>query len=278
MTPPWWTSLDDVRSAHSFFEVSGLVLFAFLVVFEFLEHLKTKREHLFQILGIISFALAILSEILAYPYSQRNDELSGNEIRLLGKISNQARLDAAAAVGSAKDAATVSDAARAKADKAVTTAGNAEALARGARIEADSFEKDIVSAKKQATEAEAHLAEALRRAENAESHAAQVANKVADRTLSPLQQANIPNRLRQFGARRIDVIIIGDTAEIGKITGLIDSAMQQAGWTVHVVGKAVSGPNVSGVLVGTHIGSGQGVADAADALISALLSEGIASF
>jgi hypothetical protein len=73
------------------------------------------------------------------------------------------------------------------------------------------------------------------------------------------------------------VIIIGDTGEIGVITELIDLSIRQAGWTVNLIGKAISGPNVSGVLVGTHVGSGQDVMNAAEALISALQSEGIVS-
>jgi hypothetical protein len=91
-----------------------------------------------------------------------------------------------------------------------------------------------------------------------------------------LQQSNIASQLRRFGARRVDVIIIGDAQEIANITELIAAAIEQAGWTVNFVGKAISGPNVSGVLVGTHIGSDQKVIEAANGLISTLQSAGIA--
>ena len=97
------------------------------------------------------------------------------------------------------------------------------------------------------------------------------------RTLSVFQQANIATRLRSFGTRRVDVIIIGDAREIADIAGAIIAAFEQAGWAVKYLGKAISGPNVTGVLVGTHAGSDSAVNQAADALISALQSEEIVS-
>lgn len=97
MTPPWWRSPDDVRTVHSFFEIGALALFAALVIFEILEHLKIKGETAFKILALVSFGLAVLFEICAYPYSKRNDELSGNEIRRLSTAAESARTQAAKA-------------------------------------------------------------------------------------------------------------------------------------------------------------------------------------
>jgi hypothetical protein len=77
---PGWENLETAKSIHSFFEIAALVLFAVLVLFEVLAHRKTKKENLFKILALISFAGAIGAEVVAYPYSRRMDELSSAEI------------------------------------------------------------------------------------------------------------------------------------------------------------------------------------------------------
>ena len=80
-----WNSLETSRNIHSVLEIGGLLLFAALVLFEVLAHRRTKREHLFKILALISFALAIACEIVAYPYSRRIDTLSDMEKESLRK-------------------------------------------------------------------------------------------------------------------------------------------------------------------------------------------------
>jgi hypothetical protein len=79
---PFWDSLDSVRRIHSDLEGFALVFFALLVVSETLVHLSEdkKREKLFDTLGIIFFAVAVLAEISAYPYGKRDDTLSGQVI------------------------------------------------------------------------------------------------------------------------------------------------------------------------------------------------------
>lgn len=148
---------------------------------------------------------------------------------------------------------------------AVAKVADAQQASAEASAKAEGFRLDIAKANESAKQAEARAAEA-----NLE-----LARFKAPRFLSPVQQARIASRLRPLGPRRIDVIIVGDAQEIAGITGLIDAAIQQSGWTVNLVGKAISGPNVSGVLIGTHLNSEQGVIVAADGLISALQSEGI---
>ena len=256
------------------------MFFALLVLFDVLAHVyedRQRRAKFCERIGLWCFGVAVLAEIVAYPYGQRNDTMSGNEIVSLSNLAGNADKKARQALIDASRATSDSGKALNASGQANTAASSALNLARGARQEAASFAKDIVSAKNQAAEAESHLAEALRRAQDAEIASARVADRVADRTLTPAQQSRIAVRLRQFGARRIDVIIIGDTGEIGNITALIDSAIQQAGWAVHLVGKAISGLNISGVFVGTHIGSDPSIESAASGLVSALQSEGIAS-
>lgn len=74
-----WNTLDSVRGVHSFLEGWALVFFGLLVLFDVLAHFaeenKTRARSL-ERTGLVCFAVAVLSEALAYPYSRRNDALS----------------------------------------------------------------------------------------------------------------------------------------------------------------------------------------------------------
>jgi hypothetical protein len=164
--------------------------------------------------------------------------------------------------GSANERAAAANERAANAQESLALA---EQHAAEANAKAEGFRLDIATANESSKQAEARALEA-----NLE-----LARFKAPRTLSQSQQANIAGRLRPFGPKRLDVIIIGDAKEIVDITGSIVAAIQQAGWNVNVVGKAISGPNVSGVLVGTHLGSDGNIIAASEVLISALQLEGI---
>jgi chromosome segregation ATPase len=125
-----------------------------------------------------------------------------------------------------------------RAGKAQASLALAEQHAAEANTKAEGFRLDIAKANESAKDAEARAAEA-----NLE-----LARFRAPRMLSRSQQANVASRLRPFGAKHVDVIVIGDAREIANLTENIAMALQQAGWNVKVVGKAISGPNVSGVL------------------------------
>lgn len=144
-----------------------------------------------------------------------------------------------------------------------------------------SLAKDAADAKAAQGRVETELAkqkESTASAEKAASDAALALEKFkAPRILSRLQQAKIAVHLRPFGSQRVDLIVIGDAPEIVGIAQSIVDALAQAGWTINFAAKAVSGPNVSGVLVGTHLGSDEPVNNAANALISALQAEEIIS-
>jgi hypothetical protein len=92
MPLPGWNSPISVRSIHAFLEVSALLCFAALVVFDVVAHFETKRKRLFERIALIFFALAVLAEIVAYPYSKRNDEFSTGEIARLNKVAEAERL------------------------------------------------------------------------------------------------------------------------------------------------------------------------------------------
>jgi hypothetical protein len=77
---PDWNSLESVRNAHNVLEAGALIFFAALVVLDVLANIyedsQQARAKLFVRIGLCCFAVAVLAEILAYPYSRRNDLLS----------------------------------------------------------------------------------------------------------------------------------------------------------------------------------------------------------
>lgn len=75
---PDWNSLESVRRVHSDLAGAALAFFAPLVLFDVLAHFSDDkgRERLFEKLGLCFFAVAVVAEIVAYPFGQRNDTLS----------------------------------------------------------------------------------------------------------------------------------------------------------------------------------------------------------
>lgn len=108
---PNWNSLESVRRAHTDLEGTALVFFALLVIAETLAHLteSKRREVLFDKIGITFFAIAVMSEIVAFPYGQRNDTLAE---RVIGSLDVKARN----AYETAARAKSTADGAQEKAD------------------------------------------------------------------------------------------------------------------------------------------------------------------
>lgn len=244
---PDWNSLQSVRRAHSDLEGTALVFFALLVVFEALAHLteNKKREKLFDRIGIVFFAVAVLAEIAAYPYGQRNDELSqavigslDSQVKEAKKDASEAVDDSKKAVGQATDALTKSGnaekslgkaeneakGAQAASSNAVNEAAKALNLATGARTEADTFGSDIKSAKQQATTAEQHLADALREAAQAQAE--------LNRIRSPRSLVNrdkLIAALKPFGGTEyiLNVFLDQESTEFIKT---VAGALDASGW------------------------------------------------
>jgi len=78
-----WNSLDAVRRTHNYLEGGALLFFALLVLFDVLAHLSEDQDHqrakLLERIALWCFGLAVLAEIAAFPYSHRNDTLSGQQ-------------------------------------------------------------------------------------------------------------------------------------------------------------------------------------------------------
>jgi hypothetical protein len=123
MILPDWNSLDSVRRTHSDLEGAALVFFALLVLFDVLAHLSDgnkNREKLFERIGLCCFAVAVLAEIAAYPYGQRNDALSAQVIVSLDAKAQDAADAAERAKKAADGAKTKADAVGVEADQTQT--------------------------------------------------------------------------------------------------------------------------------------------------------------
>jgi hypothetical protein len=131
---PDWDSLDSVRKAHSSLELWSIWLFAGLVVFDVVAHLIEDRHRSIakwiERVGLLCFAFAVVAELAAYKYGQRNDALSEQVIFSLDAKAKNALVDASSALTKAGEANTKSQAAD-------STAGDAQRKVEAVRREAD---------------------------------------------------------------------------------------------------------------------------------------------
>lgn len=155
---PFWNSLDWVRRVHSDLEFAAIVFFALLAFFDVLAHRSKdrERERIFGGIGLWCFGIAVLCELAAYPYGQRNDTLSEKIIGSLSETSTQAAINAHNALADSNTGLTQSGLAKEAASgavslakTAVTSADAALATSVNARKAAESVEKGLYSANRQ---------------------------------------------------------------------------------------------------------------------------------
>lgn len=149
---PDWNSLDSVRRAHSELEAAALIFFALLVVFDVLAHISEdkRNEKLLEKIGLCFFGLAVLAEIAAYPYGQRNDALSAQVIGSLDikaqratDNASKALTDSSIALSQATDAAGIATTAKSIADEAKARAVDATRQVTNLQAQAKSLQHDI---------------------------------------------------------------------------------------------------------------------------------------
>jgi hypothetical protein len=130
------------------------VFFALLVVCEALAHLSDdkKTERRFDKMGIVFFAIAVLAEIVAYPYGQRNDRLSADMIGSLSKQAEWAETEASSALVKSSLAET-------KADAATTAASVAKQKADAVEKQASELDRQLLEARAQLSVVDAKRAE-----------------------------------------------------------------------------------------------------------------------
>jgi hypothetical protein len=190
--------------------------------------------------------------------AERADQKARTAITDSSTALSQAR-DAQARAGAAQDslgrAQDEANKAQDEANKAQSAATSALTLARGAREEADSFERDIVSAKKQAADAESHLAEALKRAA--------VTSAELDRIKSPRSLTDVSGLvdiLRPFGGTEFKFESVFADDESIHLLRQINAALESAGWKrIKQSGMNLSIPTVQlgqNDLVNTDVSTG----------------------
>ena len=104
MALPGSLSLSSVIEIHAALEGVAVGFFVALVVFDVLAHLNEKRKIIFERIALVSFGIAVLAEVAAYPYSRRIDTLSSEANAVLNKEAGDARKDAGVAMERASNA------------------------------------------------------------------------------------------------------------------------------------------------------------------------------
>lgn len=257
---PDWNSLDSVRRAHNDLEVAALIFFALLVVFDVLAHFSEdiRKEKLFEKIGLCFFGIAVLAEIVAYPYGQRNDDLSA---RVIGSLdvkaqraadnASKALTDSSTAVSHARDAADVASIAKGEADQVT-------GIAIAARSTADNAKAGAADAGRQVSDLQAQ-AKSLKSDIAAEEEELKRLN--SPRTLT--NSADIVERLQKFKGTEYTFPGVFNNEDSIQFLLAIDGVLQQAGWnrvappkvgTLELFGLPVFGAN--GPMLSETSGSG----------------------
>lgn len=201
MILPGWDSLDSVQDIHAKLELIAIFFFALLVVADVLEHGATKRAKLFKTSGLIFFALAVLAELVAYPYGRKTDKLSQTRIRqeeqLVAKSiehANQAGRDAA----EANERAALAESHLAEAD----------ARAEVARKDAEAFRLDIAKSNERAANAERETARLTKLAEDERLARLNIEARLASRRVSSEQAKQLCSFLDVTGKPALGIAIM----------------------------------------------------------------------
>jgi hypothetical protein len=149
---PFWNSLDSVRLVHSDLEFAAIVFFALLAFFDVLAHRSEDRakERTFGAIGLWFFGIAVLCELVAYPYGQRNDTLSEQIIGSLDQKSKEALIASSTAVTQSRQAEAKSVSALSTADAAGIAAGKAQQTVDAVGKSAATLRRQLVAQQRRA--------------------------------------------------------------------------------------------------------------------------------
>jgi hypothetical protein len=238
--------------------------FAALVLFEVAAHLATdhNRENTLDKIGLVCFAIAVIAEICAYPYSRRNDEFSGLEIASLNIDASAARLETETLKLQIARANERAD--EAEATVAAANAASHEAVAR------------VVTAEARIAEANARAAEANRVAEGERLARIKIEEKIANRHLTVEQQRTLAAKLKRFAGQRLNMFAFANDNEIIGIANDILGALNPpdgANWIVARTLGQECGLTVPGIGIEVQRGADLKSVQAAAALLKALTDE-----
>jgi len=151
---------------------------------------------------MVGVAGELLGDGGVFVFSRHLQVIEDTELTSLGSNAEQLAVRLKTLGDKTTQTESTASIASAKANEAVTASGNALNLARGAHQEAESFEKDIVSAKKQAADAEAHLEDALLKAAKAQSEVLKLQEAAAWRDFSKAQADELISTIKPRLTRR----------------------------------------------------------------------------
>jgi hypothetical protein len=198
-----------------------------LVLFDVLSHLSDEhpiRAKRFERIGLWFFGIAVLAEILAYPYSQRNDTLSSQQ-----GAEQQAKI--AELDNSTQGLRTDAENARAQAALAKEKSDEASAKAESFRLEIAALEVSAADAKAAQQEVETKLALQQERAATAEKSLIELQEKVKGRSVSNLQKLRFNELTVNKHKGRVRIVALPDPEAIAFGNDLRDLLLG-AGWTV----------------------------------------------
>ncbi len=235
---PDWNSLDSVRHAHNVLEAVALVFFALLVLFDVLAHFSEDTRKE-RLLEKIGLLFFAVAVFAEIAAYPYGQRNDALSEQIIGSLDTKAR-----------DAFT-------NASSALTKAGEAD-------IKADQALGKVDAANTAASKAFGLAAKA-----NAE---------LADRTLTDQQFKSIVKQLNGFVGQEYAVTAYWDSKESLGIANRIHNALRVAGWSYNPEGsKSMMLGGIIGVFVWTHPDADGRTKEAASALVSALLEEGIAA-
>lgn len=241
-----WNTLDSVRAVHSFLEGWALVFFGLLVLFDVLAHFaeesKSRAKHLERI-GLACFALAVLSEALAYPYSRRNDALARRQdaeqqakIAALDNATQGLKTDAQNARTQAEGFKAQIAASGALAKHAEAQVASAKADSAAASAKAEGFRLEIAKAQESAAKATEEAARITKDNLVLQADILRLQGNIADRVLTSDQRSKFISVLA--GTSKFPISFTSLDGEPARYARQIISAL--TGWKINAEGVGIT--------------------------------------
>ena len=152
--------------------------------------------------------------------------------------------------------------------------GALQTEAEHARTNAESLKLDIAKANERASSAEEKAAKFNEIAERERLARIQLETRLAPRFIPPEKVAEAIARLTRFSGQRIDIIRVGDTAEVANFARIVEGILKAANWDIGGSWSTIGGVSGTGMGIGTSKDCDEKTESAAVELIMALAATG----